>query len=147
MPDLTAAIAPSAVIGQIQADVLGRSLLIAAVVVSPYAFYKWRQVARTRAETAELIRAASAPEELDTRPKLEDVIAAIGRHDGDGTVHVPRGLTVDGQAAPPAVVDALVRDALRRSGLVATAEVETHDGRVLEVVRRATGADGPDAAR
>lgn len=139
----------SGVLAQVQADVLGRSLLIAAVLVSPYAVYKWRQVARVRAETA----AALAPEpddDVDERPRLEDLIESIGLLDlraesAPTTIRVPHGLTVDGREAPPAVVDALVRDALRRSGLIATAEVETADARVIELT--AAGPAGPDAPR
>ena len=133
-------------LAQIQTDVLGRSLLIAAVVVSPYAFYKWRQVRRTRAETAEILRAANAPEQAPTRPRLEDVIDEIHRvaadpgSDRGTTIRIARDLTVDGSEAPATLVDALVRDALRRSGLVATAEIETADGRILEITRHDAGA-------
>ncbi len=128
-------------LAQIQTDVLGRSLLIAALIVSPYAIYKWRQVQRTRAETAEILRAAAAPEQAPARPRLEDVIDEIHRvaadpgSDHGATIRIDRALTVDGADAPATLVDALVRDALRRSGLVATAEIETPDARILEVAR------------
>ena len=130
---------------QIQTDVLGRSLLIAAVVVSPYAIYKWRQVQRTRAETAAILAAAAPPTTTVERARLEDVIdeihrvaAELGKGQG-ATIRVGRDLTVDGSDAPATLVDALVRDALRRSGLVATAELETPDARVIEVARHDTG--------
>ncbi len=133
-------------LAQIQTDVLGRSLLIAAVIVSPYAIYKWRQVVRTRAETAEILRAAAAPEATLERPRLEDVVdeihrVAAGLSAGHGaTIRIDRDLTVDGSDAPATLVDALVRDALRRSGLVSTAEIETPEARILEVARHDPGA-------
>ena len=73
-------------------------------------------------------------------PRLEDVVATIGELAADSsldsaTVVVPDGVTVDGDVAPPELVDALVRDALRRSGLVATAELDSPAGRVIEVRR------------
>ena len=133
-------------LAQIQTDVLGRSLLIAAVVVSPYAIYKWRQVQRTRAETAAIIAAASAPATTTLeRERLEDVIDEIHRVAAElgvgqgATIRVGRDLTVDGSDAPATLVDALVRDALRRSGLAATAELETPDARIIEVARHDTG--------
>ena len=51
---------------------------------------------------------------------------------GTATVMVPSDVTVGGQDAPAELVDSLVRDALRRSGLAATAEVDTAEGRVIE---------------
>ncbi len=138
-----------ALFAQLQTDVLGRSLLIAAVIVSPYAIYKWRQVQRTRAETAAILAAAQAPEVTVERDRLEDVIDEVHRVAADldagrgATIRIGRDLTVDGSAAPDTLVDALVRDALRRSGLVATAELETPDARVLEVARH----DGAAGAR
>ena len=48
---------------------------------------------------------------------------------------VPLDATVDGDPVPAAVADALVRDALARSGLVATDELDTADGRLLECAR------------
>ncbi len=135
-----------AFLAQIQTDVLGRSLLIAAVVVSPYAIYKWRQVQRTRAETAAILAATAPSTTTVERARLEDVIEEIDRvaaelATGQGaTIRVGRDLTVDGSDAPATLVDALVRDALRRSGLVATAELETPDARVIEVARHDTGA-------
>ncbi len=125
---------------EIQSGTLVRSLLIAAVIVSPYALYKINQVRSLRRER----EAAEASDENSTQdrgPRLEDVIARIGELGADdssdsATVTVPHGVTVDGDVAPPGLVDALVRDALRRSGLVATAEVDTPTGRVIEVHRR-----------
>jgi hypothetical protein len=56
---------------------------------------------------------------------------------------VPRGLTVDGDEAPPSVVDAIVRDAIQRSGLVPTAELDTADARVIECRPRLTSNATP----
>lgn len=149
-----AALSQPVLAAEVQTGVLLRSLLIALVIVSPFAYRLWRKIqARKAAEAAALL----PPEPVETgprRPRLEDVIAAIdeigraeesdGRAGGgtDGraggtdrsarTVVVPGDVTVDGQDPPPGLVDILVRDALRRSGLVATAEVDTPEGRVIE---------------
>lgn len=123
---------------EVQIDILGRSLLIAAVIVTPYGIHKVRQVRALRRERLAAEAAAAAPPG-PTRPALEDVIEridAIGRDggpEGGTTVTVPHDVTVAGGDAQPALVDTLVRDALRRSGLVASAELDTPAGRVLEV--------------
>jgi hypothetical protein len=127
-----------AILADLQIGVLARSALIAAVIVAPYGWYKRRQVRALRA-------ASEAPSDPDqpgptepTRPRLEDLFdslpdaAATARTAGSVTVLVPRDVTVDGADAPPAVVDALVRDGLRRSGLVAVAEVDGPTGRSIE---------------
>lgn len=124
---------------EIQSATLVRSLVIAAVIVSPYAVYKVRQVRNLR-RTGQAAPSAEVADPGGAGPRLEDVIAeidAIGSGETAGTtVTVPTGVTVDGDVAPAAVVDALVRDALRRSGLVSTAELDSAAGRVLEVRRR-----------
>lgn len=132
---------------EIQTTTLIRSLLIALVVVAPYGIYKWRQVQARRAELAALDAPDPEPESVDPRPRLEDVIAQIdqlGASVGDGplTVLVPADATVDGQPVPAALADALVRDALARSGLVATAELDSADGRRLECARIRRDAPG-----
>lgn len=123
----------------IQYTTLVRSLLIAAVIVSPYGIYKMRQVRAERRERAAAEAAALAPDE-PSGPRLEDVIEQISELGMQAeldrsTVTVPTGATVGGTDAPAAVVDSLVRDALRRSGLVATAEIDTPAGRVIEFRR------------
>jgi hypothetical protein len=125
----------------VQIDILGRSLLIAAVIVTPYGIIKVRQVRAARRERLAAEAAATAPPG-PARPALEDVIGEISAsrvRDGAGTVTIPHDVTVAGADAEPGVVDTLVRDALRRSGLVATAELDTPAGRVLEV--RPSGSD------
>lgn len=133
-------------LAEVQSDVLARSLLIALLVVTPYGIYKLRQVRAVRADRIEAeqardaaIAAMSEPEETP-RPRLEvviDEITDLGTDPGVSapTVTIPHGVTVGGSDAPPGIVDTLVRDALRRSGLVATAEIDTPDGRVLELAR------------
>lgn len=129
-------------IAQVQTDTLVRALLIALLVVSPYAVVKVRQVRARRAAASEAADPAADadPDPSDQRPRLEDVIAAIDEVAAERaaarTVLVPHDATVDGDAVPAAVADALVRDALARSGLVATGELDTPDGRLLECAPR-----------
>lgn len=130
---------------ELQADILVRSALIAAVIVAPYAVYKWRQVQAVRRErlAAEADGGDGAPPSEPQGPRLEDVIASIDElsrsaSEGPTTLLVPAGLTVDGQPVDAATVDALVRDALRRSNLIAVGELDTADGRLLELVARVT---------
>lgn len=125
----------------IQYETLARSLLIAVVLVTPYGIYKVRQVRALRRELRAQVAAATAPPEPPgpQRPKLEDVIDEIHRiaqqGGADATVTVPTDVTVGGRDPAVGTVDVLVRDALRRSGLVATAEIDTPAGRVIEVHR------------
>jgi hypothetical protein len=129
----------------IQVGVMLRSLLIALVVVAPFGVVLWRRV-RARAAAQEPPTVPIDAPALDHRPSLEALIEEISRL-GDRadptatvTVTVPHALTVDGSDAPPAVVDAIVRDALSRSGLAPTAELDTDTARVLECrLLRTTG--------
>ncbi len=126
-----------AVLADLQAGVLLRSLLIAVVLLTPYGLYKRRQVQRQRAAAAEpptegdAVDAAFAPRLEDLVASLPDA-AATARELGSVEVLVPPDVTVDGAAAPAELVDALVRDGLRRSGLVAVAEADGPDGRTIE---------------
>ena len=131
----------------IQYDTLARSLLIALLIVSPYGIHKVRQVrAMRRAREA----ASRPPEPVPSgpvRPDLESIVERISeladRADTTpSTITVPHDVTVGGGDPPPGLVDTLVRDALRRSGLVATAELDTPDGRMIEF-RRAGATAGP----
>ena len=125
---------------EIQYETLTRSLLIAFVVVAPYGIYKVRQVRSARREREDAEAAANEPPPPD-RPRLEDVIDRISALGDAGaatsTLTVPADVTVGGNEPAPGLVDSLVRDALRRSGLVATAEIDTPDGRVIEFRRHA----------
>jgi len=125
---------------EIQFDTLGRAFLFAVVAVSPYAIFKVRQVRALRRELAAQVAAATAPPP-PSRPQLEDIIDRISELAGGGTadrsvtvatITVPNDVTVAGDDPPPGLVDTLVRDALRRSGLVTTAEIDTPEGRVIE---------------
>ncbi len=133
---------------ELQTDTLVRSALIALVLVAPYGIHKWRQVRAARQERLALEAALRSetetePEPGSARPRLEDVIASIDElaeraAAGPVTLLVPRELSVDGRDVDAATVDVLVRDALRRSGLLPVAEVDTADGRLLELVARVT---------
>jgi hypothetical protein len=129
---------PLTLLADIEAGTLFRSLVLAAVLVTPYFLYKRRQVRAVRAAAEAATVPTPVADDAPDRPRLEDVIgrfdeaAAAARQDGAVTVTVPTGVTVDGDDAPPGLVDALVRDGLRRSGLVAVAEVDTATGRTIE---------------
>ena len=141
---------PASLVAAVQTDTLGRSLLIALVVVSPYAIYKFRQVQRVRrAHEAVLAAEASPPPHEPPAPALEDVVRDIAfvqeeaNANGGAMLLVPHVVTVSHRPAPASTVDLLVRDALRRSGLVVTAEVDTEEGRLLECRPSATGPTEP----
>lgn len=152
---LTPGSAPTGIVGAVQTDTLGRSLLIALVVVSPYAIYKWRQVQRVRRahEAAIAAEAAPPPPDEPPPPALEDVVRDIAyveqeaKANGGAMLVVPHVVTVSDRPAAAATVDLLVRDALRRSGLVVTAELDTDEGRLFECRPVATGpgSAGPDS--
>lgn len=158
LPGGIATIGAPMVLLAVQTDVLFRSLLIAVVLVSPYGVIKWRQVRALRAERLAREAAATEPDPgtAPRPPSLEDVIEEISRLEdprpgtpttpggatgdpGSATLVVPAGITVGGDPASPALVDTLVRDALRRSGWVATSEMDTAQGRIIEVRRADPG--------
>lgn len=132
--------APRGLLAAVQSDTLTRSLLIALLVVSPYAIYKLRQVRRVRRnhEAVLAAEAAALAPDVPRLPALEDVIGDVSfvvaeaDTNGGAMLLVPHQVTVSDRPATPTVVDMLVRDALRRSGLVVTAEVDTPEGRLLE---------------
>lgn len=120
-----------------------RSLVIAAVIILPYAIFKVRQVARVRRLSNDIgAREAKGSGRSDRAqdhlPALEDVIADIdfvvseARRNGGAMLVVPHEVTVSDRPAEREIVDALVRDALRRSNLAITAEVDSQEGRLLE---------------
>ena len=125
-------------IAQVQADTLTRALLIALVIVSPYAVVKIRQVRARRAAAAALAAPAPDPGPTTSRPGPASRTSSTRSASSGPTATAappcwcPASATVDGDAVPAAVADALVRDALARSGLVATGELDTADGRLLE---------------
>ena len=129
------------VMAEAQAGVLIPCFLVAGIIVAPFWYHKVRQVREQRAalEPAVLDAGESATAG-PIEPRLEDVVAEIERSAGEGSdttarILVPPGVTVDGRAVPPDLVDTLVRDALRRSALVATAELDTPEGRIIECRR------------
>ena len=126
--------APAVLLAEIQAGVLVRSFVIALVVLLPVWLYVRRRVLGTGPVDVE-----DEPTAEPVGPRLEDVIAEVpttadaARSQGSATLTVPHGVTIDGNVADPATIDALVRDSLRRSGLVAVAEVDSPAGRTLEL--------------
>jgi hypothetical protein len=148
---LSERLAPPGLLGAVQSDTLTRSLLIALVVVSPYGIYKLRQVRRVRRNHEAVLAAEVAALATDEPrpPALEDVIGDVSyvveeaAANGGAMLLVPHDVTVSDRATTPTVVDMLVRDALRRSGLVVTAEIDTDEGRLLEC--RPMGGARPDA--
>jgi len=146
----------AAVVAQVQGDVLARSFLIAVVLVAPFGWWQWRRVRNRRralaaAEAAAAASAGSTDEAAAPPgpPRLEDVMARIDEvaaelGDTDtAAVEVPEDLTVDGVAAPSAVVDTIVGDALARSGLAVANRTRGAAGTLL-TVRRHPGPDHRD---
>ena len=127
-------------LADVGAGTLLRCLLIAVVVVTPYGLYQRSKVRKLKAEGA--AARGEVPEEPPPPDPaaLETVVAQVeelGRSLGAGEtdeVELPGAPTVDGRPAPAEVVDMLLTDAVRRSGLEV---VERHDDRL--VVRPATG--------
>lgn len=125
---------------EVQYSTLLRSLLIALVVVAPFGWYQWQKVRRARAEAEAAAAPPPPPDEPGARrPRLEDVVASIGPSATATEVHLPDDVTLDGQEVTPDVVELLVADALRRSGLVETGR-SRRDG--VTVLRCAPSADG-----
>lgn len=132
-------------LADIEVGTLSRSLAIAAVIVAPYAAYKIRKVrsARAAADRPRSDRAEVVGQE-PAGPSLEALVGEIERlRSGVGedgvTITVPHDVTVDGRAAPRQVVQAIVRDALRRSDLAPTAELDTGEATVIECRRVSAG--------
>lgn len=128
---------PAAQLAAIQADVLVRSFVIALVVIAPLWLYRRRRTARER-RTSTADNGNGDGTTRPSAPRLEDVIAGIDGlvatvdAEGAASLTIPTGVTVDGSEMDAGTVDALVRDALRRSGLVAVAEIDGPAGRTLE---------------
>jgi hypothetical protein len=129
-------------IAQVQGETLGRSLLIALVVISPYVIYKMRQVRLIRRAHDAVLAAEAAPPPPDTAPlpALEDVIRDISyvvteaKLNGGAILVIPSQVTVSHREANDAIVDLLVSDALRRSGLVIASQESTEEGRLVHCV-------------
>jgi hypothetical protein len=130
------------VLAEAESGVLLRSFLIAAAVVAPFGWWQWRRVRASRRAAAAALAEPEPPPNSSTLPSLESVVAEIAerarqlRSGEECTLEVPHRLGIDGTEAEPALLDALVRDALRRDGLRLTAEVGAGDHRVLHCVKR-----------
>ena len=115
--------------------VLVRSFVIALVVMAPVALWQWARMRRRRAaedarrsgtttEFASLADATAASS--GAGPTLELLVAEVGRMaeglepGGTTVVEIPPGLTVGGIEADPGVTEAVLRDAIARSGLSVT---------------------------
>ena len=129
-----------------ESGVLVRSFLIALVVVAPFGWWQWRRVRAKRLERAAEAAPADEPDVAATpgseTPSVEALVARISEL-GDETpsgeidmIVVPSRMTMAGTPAEPAVADAIVRDALSRSGLDVVAEMDDGESRVLECRRR-----------
>jgi hypothetical protein len=132
------------VLAEAESGVLLRSFLIAVVVVAPFGWWQWRRVRanrRTAAAAAAAVEAEQPPPPVGLA-SLESVVAEIAERArqmqrGEGcTLEVPHRLSIDGTEAEPALLDALLQDALRRDGLQLTAEIDAEDHRVLHCVKR-----------
>jgi len=129
-------------IAQVQGETLGRSLLIALVVISPYVIYKMRQVRLVRRAHEAVLAAEAAPPPPDTvpLPALEDVIRDISyvvteaKVNGGAILVIPTRVTVSHREASDEIVDLLVSDALRRSGLMIAGQESTEEGRLVHCV-------------
>jgi hypothetical protein len=132
------------VLAEAESGVLLRSFVIAVLAVAPFGWWQWRRVRANRRAVA----AAAADVEAEQPPapaalaSLESVVAEIAgrarllRSGEECTLEVPHRLSIDGTEAEPALLDALLRDALRRDGLQPTAEIDAEDHRVLHCVKR-----------
>lgn len=113
---------------------------VAFVLVSPFAFVVVRRVLRDRRSRrpdlhpAETRAAAHRPEDLATAFEAIEAGRASGEEQFEVTI-ASRPL-VDGLPAQPAVVDALLSDAITRSGLLIVADEAGADGRILTLRRR-----------
>lgn len=130
--------------------VLLRSFMIAIVVMAPVALWQGRRVrARRRRQRSASYQQASDLASLtssDTAgtggPSLESVVAEINRvastleSSQKTELYVPGDLTVGGSKADPQLVEAVLRDALKRSGLEVTATKGDGDSIRLECRRR-----------
>ena len=116
---------PSTLLGQVQGETLGRALLIAVVLITPAV-----------AADAAALKAG----DLTPLPALEDVIRDISyvvteaKANGGAILVIPAQVTVSHREASDQIVDLLVNDALRRSGLVIAGQEVTPEGRLLHCV-------------
>jgi hypothetical protein len=114
--------------------------LVAFVIVSPFAIVVVRRVLRERRERRPDLEPTDAGPESRGPDDLATVFEAIdagGAGDAkEFEVRVAGRPLVDGMVADPAVVDALLRDAIARSGLQIVTDEAGADGRILTLRRR-----------
>lgn len=132
--------------------VLLRSFAIAVVIMAPVALWQgWRIRNRRHLERSASYQQASDLSSLSSpsspgtmgapSPTLESLVAEINRvastleSSQTTELDVPADLTVGGSTADPQLVEAVLRDALDRSGLEVTA-TNSHDGSVQLRCRR-----------
>ena len=131
-------------LAEVTTGTLLRCLLIAIVVVTPYGLFQRAKVRKMKAEGAaargELPPEPAPPDPLALETVLAQVEALGGTLGDDETAEValPADPTIDGRPAPAVLVDKVLQDALRRSGLQV---VERHDDRLVvrPVADRAAG--------
>lgn len=130
--------AASGLLAASDTGVLMRSFVLAVVLVSPFALRQWWKVRTARLEAeARTEAAAPAPEPGPTLARLEDVIdrvTELGHEtvtDAVVALEVPTPVTIDGVPAPAELVDALLADALRRSGFEQVGVAGDEGGRVM----------------
>lgn len=111
---------------QANSGVLVRSFVIALLIMAPVAAWQWRRIkqarAAARAETADGTEVAG-PRDQGEDNSLEALMESIastvhGMAPGDSASFTAAGgLTIDGQAADPPLIDVLLRDSIARHGL------------------------------
>lgn len=146
------AVRPAGVLATENSGVLMRSLAIAIVIMAPVALWQgWRiRNRRHRQRSASYQQASdlsslsslSSPSTTGAQgPTLESLVAEINRvastleSSQTTELDVPAELTVGGSRADPQLVEAVLRDALDRSGLEVTA-TQSNGGSVQLQCRR-----------
>ena len=115
--------------------------LIALVIVSPFGYRRIRAILRERRAAAPAAPVVEVPtDEDDPGDDLAAVVAAIsGAALAPGEsceVEVPASPLVEGRPAPDVVVETLINDAVRRSGLTSR-WVDVDGRRTLRLTRSA----------
>ncbi len=117
-----------------QVVTLFRLFVIAALLLSPWWGRRLWHWSRARAAASRAVRAANSsaqiprPEEGSLAAVLSDMEAQIAAEREVIEVSVPAGVTVEGHVADRLIVDAVLADAIRRSGLTVIEEETSSDG-------------------
>jgi hypothetical protein len=115
------------------------SFAVAALVVAPFGYIVVRRVLQERRTLRLDVAPAEAPNADPSADDIGRVVAAIDDGATQGVdpfeVVLPRSVSLDGRPAPAALVDAIVGDAVRRSGLRIVRDEPGPDGRVLVLER------------